>query len=420
MKWIWHMCYANMKQRGIRTGLTILGVIIGVVSIVSFMAIGLGIKKELLHMADQEGGATQIRIYGVTEGKRKDRMLTDRRLQEIEDLEGVLAVYPVLALSTQMSYKQYDGFWQVEGVPAEYLQSLETLNGNYPTTEGQKPELLIGTQAVSLLYNDSTGISYGEVYEEDELDLSGETVELIPLYGEESVTLRLDIADMIKEDSYSIYCDIDILKQYLKRQAAGEAVMGQPLNQNGEKYQEWIYSSAIIQAEDMEHVDALVKQLQDMGYQAESNKEFVDYIQKVVKIAQMVLAGIGMIALVVAVIGIGNTMTTAVYDRIHDIGILKILGSDPEELLYLFLLESGILGGLGGLLGVLLSYGIVELFINHMAVTLMKLPKETTLAVLPWWLAVAAFLFAILLGVLAGFFPAKWAAGLKPIEAVGK
>lgn len=420
MKWIWHMCYANMKQRGIRTGLTILGVIIGVVSIVSFMAIGLGIKKELLHMTDQEGGATQIRIYGVTEGKRKDRMLTDRRLQEVEDLEGILAVYPVLALSTQMSYRQYDGFWQVEGVPAEYLQSLETLNGNYPAAEGQKPELLIGTQAVSLLYNDSTGISYGEVHEEEELDLSGEAVELIPLYGEESGTLRLDIADMIKEDSYSIYCDMDILKQYLKRQAAGGTVMGQPLNPNGEKYQEWIYSSAIIQAEDMEHVDALVKQLQDMGYQTESNKEFVDYIQKVVKIAQMVLAGIGMIALVVAVIGIGNTMTTAVYDRIHDIGILKILGSDPEELLYLFLLESGILGGLGGLLGVLMSYGIVELLINHMAVTLMKLPKETTLAVLPWWLAVAAFLFAIFLGVLAGFFPAKWAAGLKPIEAVGK
>lgn len=223
---------------------------------------------------------------------------------------------------------------------------------------------------------------------------------------------------MQKEDSYHIYCDMDILKQYLKRQAAGGRLIGQPLNANGEAYREWIYSSAIIEAVDMEQVDTLVKQLQDMGYQAESNKEFVDYIQKIMKIAQMVLAGIGMIALVVAVIGIGNTMTTAVYDRIHEIGILKVLGSDPEELLYLFLLESGLLGGMGGLLGVILSYGIVEVFVNRMAVKLMELPKGTVLAVIPWWLAVAAVIFSILLGVLAGFFPAKWAAGLKPIKAL--
>ena len=79
MRWIWHMCYVNMRQRGIRTWLTILGVVIGVISIVSLMGIGLGVKKELLHMTESEGGATQISIYGITEGKRKDRMLTDRR-----------------------------------------------------------------------------------------------------------------------------------------------------------------------------------------------------------------------------------------------------------------------------------------------------------------------------------------------------
>ena len=97
-----------------------------------------------------------------------------------------------------------------------------------------------------------------------------------------------------------------------------------------------------------------------------------------------------------------------------------MLGSDPEELLYLFLLESGILGGMGGLIGVLISYGITELLVNHLAVKLMNLPQGTTLAIIPWWLAVAAFIFAILLGIAAGFFPARWAAKLKPIEAMGK
>ncbi len=418
MKWIWHMCYANMKQRGVRTGLTILGVVIGIISIVSLMAIGLGVKEELMRMADSQGGATQIQIYGITEGKRKDQMLTDRRLQEVESLEGVAAVYPILSVNAKVTYQQYEGYWQLEGIPTAYLQSLDTKNGNHPETTGQKPELIMGTQAVALFYNRNTGISYGELYEGQTIDLSGEVLELELENEEDTVTAKVDVVDMQKEDSYHIYCDMDILKQYLKRQAAGGRLIGQPLNANGEAYRDWIYSSAIVEAVDMEQVDALVKQLQDMGYQAESNKEFVDYIQKIMKIAQMVLAGIGMIVLVVAVIGIGNTMTTAVYDRIHEIGILKVLGSDPEELLYLFLLESGLLGGMGGVLGVILSYGIVEVFVNRMAVKLMELPKGTVLAVIPWWLAVAAVIFSILLGILAGFFPAKWAAGLKPIRAL--
>lgn len=157
-----------------------------------------------------------------------------------------------------------------------------------------------------------------------------------------------------------------------------------------------------------------------MGFQTENNKELLDSMQREIKIVQFLLGGIGMIALVVAVIGIGNTMTTSVYDRINEIGILKVLGCDPDELLYLFLLESGILGGLGGLIGIIISYGMTELGVNKLAVKLLNMPKGTELAVIPLWLVASAFFFAVILGVLAGFFPAKWAAKLKPIEAVRK
>lgn len=136
------------------------------------------------------------------------------------------------------------------------------------------------------------------------------------------------------------------------------------------------------------------------------------------KIAQLILAGIGMIALVVAVIGIGNTMTTAVYDRVQEVSMLKVLGADPEELLSLFLLESGILGGIGGIIGVLISYGISGLAVNRLAVKLLSLPKGTMLAEIPIWLAFSAVIFAVILGVAAGFFPARWVAKLNPIEGM--
>ena len=163
---------------------------------------------------------------------------------------------------------------------------------------------------------------------------------------------------MTKQNSYSIYCNQDELKLYLKRLADGGKIPGQPVNQNDENYNEWIYGSAIVEADDIESVKKLEQALKDMGFQTESNIEFVEYIEKTMKIAQLILAGIGMIALVVAVIGIGNTMTTAVYDRVQEVSMLKVLGADPEELLSLFLLESGILGGIGGIIGVLISYAI--------------------------------------------------------------
>lgn len=426
MGWIWHLCLANMKQRGIRTGLTILGVVIGIISIVSLLAIGLGVKKEILDTAESEGSITEIRVQGISEGIRKDQMLTDRRILEFNEIEGVEAVYPVLDLSTYMKYNQYSGYWSIQGVPRDYLQQIATLNGNTLDEDGLKPKLIMGNQVIDFMYNRNTGMSYRELHEDEDeddeerepLDLSGEYLEVQFDTSGDAPGYRLTIADMTKEDSYSIYCDIEILKKYLKQIADGGKIPGQPRNQNDENYREWIYDSVIVKVTDVDSVDPVVKSLKDMGYQVENNKEFVDSVQRMVKIAQVVLGGIGMIALVVAVIGIGNTMTTAVYDRIHEIGVLKVLGSDPDELLYLFLLESGILGGLGGLIGILISYGITELLINQLVVKLMKMPKGSELAIIPVWLAVLAFFLAILLGVLAGFFPARWASRLKLIDAV--
>ncbi|MBO4946823.1 MAG: ABC transporter permease [Lachnospiraceae bacterium] len=424
MKWIWHLCWANMKQRGIRTFLTILGVVIGIVSIVSLMAIGLGTKKVLLTMAGEEGSATEIRIRGITEGKRKDQMITDRRLEEVRKLDAVAAVYPILSVDARFSYDNYVGYWTIDGIPQEYLDEIETLHGNQSEGDNWIPELIMGNQVLNLFFNEVTGTSYGEIHESDSSeeteDLTGKKLETtFSQAGSNSETkVRLPITDMTKQNSYSIYCNQDELKLYLKRLADGGKIPGQPVNQNDENYNEWIYGSAIVEADDIKSVKKLEQALKDMGFQTESNIEFVEYIEKTMKIAQLILAGIGMIALVVAVIGIGNTMTTAVYDRVQEVSMLKVLGADPEELLSLFLLESGILGGIGGMIGVLISYGISGLAVNRLAVKLLSLPKGTMLAEIPIWLAFSAVIFAVILGVAAGFFPARWAAKLNPIEGM--
>lgn len=417
MTWIWHMCITNMKQRGVRTLLTILGVVIGVISIVSLLAIGIGVKRELLSTVEQTGSVTEIVIYGQTEGKRKNQMLTDRKLTELTQMEHVSEIYPRQTMTTIAQYGHYTGYVQLIALPDAYLQQMKVKKGAIPSANGRKPELLIGKNVMDLFFNSNTGAGYTDSSEADK-DLVKQSLDIALDMEEGAEKHRMTICGITDTMSYDIYCNIEVLKKYLKQNSEEGLIAGQPVDANGNNYQEWIYDSVMVKVDDTEHVDQIVKKLQDMGFQTENNKELLDSMQREFKIVQILLGGIGMIALIVAVIGIGNTMTTSVYDRLKEIGILKVLGCDPEELLFLFLLESGILGGLGGLVGILLSFGITEIGINRIAIRLLNMPKGTELAIIPPWLAVGAFFFAVLLGILAGFFPARWATKLTPMQTM--
>ena len=423
MKWIWHLCYANMKQRGIRTVLTILGVVIGVISIVSLLSIGIGVKETVLSEFMSNEQITQITVMGVNEGKRKDKMLTDERMKQFQELDHVTEVYPRLNVEGVSFYKNYVGYGDIIGVPRKYLENITLQYGNLPDMKSLKPEIVMGQGALYMFYNENTGACYIDTIEEAErktIDLSGQNIEVQFGYTDDATKAKLLVTGMLNNNSYDMYCDMDILKRYLKRIAVDGKIPGQPVNENGENYNEWIYSGAIVVVDDTQHVEEVLKKLQNMGFQTENDKEYLDTVKKTVNVIQVMLGGIGMIALVVAVIGIGNTMTTAVYDRINEIGILKVLGCDLDELMILFLLESGILGGLGGLIGIGCSFLLIRFVLNPVAVKMLSLEAGTTLAVLPFWLILAAFAFSVLLGLLAGFFPAKWAAKLKPIDAVRK
>ncbi|MBO5089185.1 MAG: ABC transporter permease [Lachnospiraceae bacterium] len=420
MAWIWRLCITNMKKRGIRTFLTILGVVIGVVSIVSLISVGIGAKE--LIMKDFGGDTLKrIEVTSMEESNRKDKMLTDDSIAMISDLDHVEIVYPVLTMDGYAYVDKYEGFVEISGVPQSYLQTLTLAEGELPSGKGLKPELVMGYMASSFFYESSTGIFLGEMEEEARPSFVGERFQVeMNSWGDNPTKHRLSVTGMTNNAyDMGIYCEMNTLKSFLKR-VSEDKIIGQPVDQNGENYKDWVYSKAYVIVEDAEYVDEVMDKINERGFQAYSEKEYADSMERMLKIAQVVLAGIGMIALLVAVIGISNTMMTAVYDRIKEIGILKVLGCDPDELLYLFLLESGILGAIGGALGVAVSYLITHLGVNRIATKLMELDPGEQLAVIPWWLAVAAILFAICLGVIAGYFPARWAAKLRPIDAVNK
>ena len=164
----------------------------------------------------------------------------------------------------------------------------------------------------------------------------------------------------------------------------------------------------------MENVTEVQNLINSMGYQASSNAEWVEYSQTQYGYIQMVLGGIGAVSLLVAAIGITNTMMMSIYERTKEIGIMKVLGCDLRNIQMMFLLEAGYIGLIGGLVGLAFSYGISTV-INRVV---QSTGRVMTLSYIPTWLAGLSLAFAILVGMVAGFFPSLRAMRLSPLAAI--
>ena len=443
MGWIWHLCLMNMKRRKIRTFLTVLGVMIGVISVVALMSVGLGVKKEMIDSVVDSGSVNQIKVYSETGGKHKDRMITDKTIETFSKFSNVSGCYSVYEVPVTMKYGEYEYYGNLVGVPGDELSTWKLINGENVIKDSDGKGFAAGSSVGKLFFNPNTYTSFEKKEKKGIGSLTGRRFDTVFGWGDENakiVKLKLTgvladgSADKASDDdsdntegevytstysekSQTIYCDMDYLKSLLKRVSVDGKLEGQPVDGNGNSYREFIYTAAIVTVDDTNNVDAIVKKFQDIGYQTENAKEYLDTIQKYLKMIQLLLGGIGTIALVVAVIGISNTMTTSVFDRVNEIGILKVLGCDIDELRLLFLAEAAIIGAAGGVLGVGCSYG-VKVIIDKCAVSMFHLAKGTNISYIPWWLALAGMMGSVVLGVAAGYFPARWATKLRPIDAV--
>ena len=119
----------------------------------------------------------------------------------------------------------------------------------------------------------------------------------------------------------------------------------------------------------------------------------------------------------VAAIGIANTMMMSIYERTKEIGVMKVLGCDMGNIRSMFLIESGFIGFMGGVLGALLSYG-VSIIVNRFVSMSDMMGMSGNLSRIPLWLAFAAIGFAIFVGMAAGFMPAMRAMKLSPLAAI--
>ncbi|HCR41071.1 MAG TPA: hypothetical protein DIW41_09225 [Lachnospiraceae bacterium] len=179
------------------------------------------------------------------------------------------------------------------------------------------------------------------------------------------------------------------------------------------------YQRVMVKVTDFQQVKEISQQIRDMGFQTNSLTDILDSVQKQYSQLQAILGGIGAVSLLVAAIGITNTMIMSIYERTKEIGVMKVIGAALSDIRRLFLLESGLIGLMGGILG--LGQGSLPSdILNTSGMSLfggMGGPGSK-MSVIPVWLVGYTLIFSTLVGLLSGFGPARRAMKLSALEAI--
>lgn len=449
------MSGSSLWKRKIRTILTVLGVVIGTASIVVMISLGLGLTRASLAEIEQYGGLTTITVseqgsyYGgfddsETAVQASEEHLDDDVVDMIKEIEHVEDAYPILETEALALSGGYQCYLSLRGVSAEKMRDLgiKLGQGDFPDPSAGQLQAVYGNMVIGEFYNEKTGEGYWYNGEMADIDLMTDTIMYVFdmdsyynfLWGgtnEDGTAVAMpkkriiETAGVIEGDveeynsnSYYVFCDIEELKKILKKEYKNKTIPGQPTTASGKAYKEIYYTSIMVEVDDMDYVQQVQSEINALGYQASSNAEWVQSMQGQYTYIQLALGGIGAVSLIVAAIGIANTMMMSIYERTKEIGIMKVLGCDMRNIQTLFLLEAGYIGFIGGAIGLALSYGlsgIINLVVKNLD---LGMTMTVGISYIPLWLALVSLVFAVLVGMAAGFFPSLRAMKLSPLAAI--
>jgi len=258
-----------------------------------------------------------------------------------------------------------------------------------------------------------------------------------PKYEKKEMRVRV-VGQLQKSDnqrySTAVYVPISVVKElndWVNRSRGNEPADGSARRTRKAAGQDHFeFDQLTVKVESREKVEGVVQGLKEKGYEVWSPARELATINKFFFVIQLVLGGIAAISLLVATIGIVNTMIMSILERTKEIGIMKVIGATVLNIRWLFLMESDFIGLIGVLTGLGLAWGAVEV-VNYFgsAGGLMdnlntgygkggEGEAATKLAVIPGWLALFAIGFSFVIGLLAGIFPAIRASRLSALQAI--
>lgn len=445
------MSLGNLWRRKLRTVLTILGVTIGCASIVVMLSLGLGMKAATNKQLEEMGALDIIAIhpyprYDNSTGKTKDPApLNDKAVNTIKQIEHVQSVLPMLSVRDVFIYsKKYTTFAEVVGVDPTVLHDfdMEPVWGRL-LNENDTNAAIFGGGLKRSWYNPKKNNHFG-FNDESPVNLEKDKVEIklgqewdendVPKFKKSFKILPIaELPEQNYEYSHNIFVNMEFAEKLnseakkindQRKAEGGYSFMGR--NNNSSKY-----TNIYVKVDDIKNVKKVGEQLEKLNFNAQSKLKYVEPMIKQTESQQKILGGIGAVSLLVAAIGIANTMVMSIYERIKEIGIMKVIGASVSDIKKIFLTEAALIGLFGGLVGIGFSY-IISAIINYSA----SKPnpdagfgmmggfmggmggEATKISIIPLWLVIAALIFSSLIGLISGYYPATKATKLSPLEAI--
>jgi putative ABC transport system permease protein len=409
---------SNVGRRKLRSVLASLGVVVGTLTIVIMVSLASGVREQINRQFESVGldrlmvtasgggrGGFGPRGFGAFGGGRR-RQITSQDVSEWKKLSGVRQVVPEVNLPASVALELK---WNGTNVPvriggeefrpgAIFQELPQPVTGSLDLPEAGGIVISRGAaQAVGLTSNKFAQF-IGQPVETVLRTPRGETqsysLRLCGISDERAPTIQVSLADRI-------------------------AMKGWWFNTNNVIEREG-YDSVTIRAKDVSRANDLSAQLRRDGFQVQSLEMFMTIANRIVTAITVMFTLVGSIALLVATIGITNTMVMAIYERTREIGILKAMGASNREIRQMFMLEAGFIGLAGGVIGLGLGW-LLGLGLNRGIQAYLKyreIPMHGDFFVVTLALAVGVVAFAAFIGLIGGLLPAQRAAQLDPLEAL--
>ncbi|MBU4501228.1 MAG: ABC transporter permease [Nanoarchaeota archaeon] len=384
--------FMSMRHREVRSWLTILGIVIGIAAIVALISISQGLENAITEQFSKMG-VQDIRV--TAKGLRGPPtgtgfVLTTADVETVEKVKGVDYVLGLLMQRGEVEYSNKKALLNTMAYPTDLAQQafidvdLKFADGR-PFSKGDKGNVLLGWNVAKDEFDK-------EIRVKNNIKIEDKNFKVIGIIEKAGLPTIDDAIIMTLDDSRDLYDVSDEVSAMMVHLLPGVDM---------EK------------AADMIH-RRLKRARDNENFEVFTPKQILDQLSTILGILEIVLAGIASISLLVGGIGILNAMYTSVLERTKEIGIMKAVGATNANILSLFLLESGFIGAVGGLVGAGVGIGVALAFggiANQLGFSLLLIKIDLKLIFF-------ALAFAFIVGVISGTLPAVRASKLKPVDAL--
>lgn len=430
------MALRNLWKRKLRTFLTILGVVIGTASIVVMVSIGIGMNESFQKQVEQWGSLQVINVYTTgnndyyyddsnsinNNNKKEATEITVSTIEEFKKIPHVETATPVINEYMYFIAGKYVADASIQGIDPASMEAMgyKAEQGRV-LQEGDNKTLVFGNDVISNFYNPKLSWRMRYNSPAPEVDIFNDKIMVTTdynygtKYADKAIKpIKVEVVGTLSSggsDGYTVFMPIKELEKIKIAQSEYEAKRNG--NRNTQKIKKGVYQSAMVKVDNMDNVKEVQESIKNMGFRASSLTDELETMKETTKMLRMMLGAIGAISLIVAAIGITNTMVMAIYERTREIGVMKVIGASLSDIKKLFLTEAAFIGFAGGLAGILLSLGASKI-VNVFALR----TNSNMLSSIPFWLCGASLIFATFIGIAAGYLPAKRAMKLSALSAI--